>query len=566
MNHTTPKAPASSTVLTTAAAILVFAGSASRALAAHPGVEIVAMTGTPTANGVMAEMSYRSVINSAGVVASSTTLTGTANGGRDSRLLFRAVPGAVTEITRSGGLTPNANGILLSVLGYGMNDAGLVAGTWFLDATANAPADDFAVFAGSGGPSTQIARAGDAAPGGVGVFGYPSVAVPMPDNSIIFYADIKNGVPAFQTGLFRNVSGVNTTIVRTGQNAPGGVGTFNQIFSEFDVNSAGQCAFTATLNGTPDQFTDSGVFRSNGVTTTAIAREGQIMPDGNGQLYSSLGGLSLTSAIANDGTVAFTTDTLGTALYPADRYAVMLAGAGPLKIAARTNQQVPGGNGAFASFSRLSTLSAGRVLFAASLQGTSGGPGVDDGGLYLSDGTTITTLIRKGDPIPNGNGAFAIDHFARFDVNDNDDIALWTEVRGQLPGTLSGAVFFKRNGQAPIEIIREGDAFLGGTVAHVSIAAGEGAPESRAINNAGQVVFRVELTDGRTAVARFTPPPTCLGDFNNDGQRNTLDLTMFLGKFGQIVGAYGIGDMNGDGAVNTQDLTAFLGVFGILCR
>jgi hypothetical protein len=60
------------------------------------------------------------------------------------------------------------------------------------------------------------------------------------------------------------------------------------------------------------------------------------------------------------------------------------------------------------------------------------------------------------------------------------------------------------------------------------------------------------------------PPPNCPGDLNGDGQRNTADLTGFLGQFGQS-GTGLSADLNNDGSVNTQDLTQFLGVFGVPC-
>ncbi len=62
------------------------------------------------------------------------------------------------------------------------------------------------------------------------------------------------------------------------------------------------------------------------------------------------------------------------------------------------------------------------------------------------------------------------------------------------------------------------------------------------------------------------PPPACKGDLNNDGQRNTSDLTLFLGAFGSTVPpASANGDFNNDGNIDTSDLVAFLGVFGVAC-
>ncbi len=58
----------------------------------------------------------------------------------------------------------------------------------------------------------------------------------------------------------------------------------------------------------------------------------------------------------------------------------------------------------------------------------------------------------------------------------------------------------------------------------------------------------------------------CLGDVNQDGVRNTADLTGFLGAFGSS-GAPGFraADLVPDGVVNTADLVFFLGRFGVAC-
>ncbi|MBN8645333.1 MAG: PQQ-dependent sugar dehydrogenase [Planctomycetes bacterium] len=66
----------------------------------------------------------------------------------------------------------------------------------------------------------------------------------------------------------------------------------------------------------------------------------------------------------------------------------------------------------------------------------------------------------------------------------------------------------------------------------------------------------------------ITPPP-CPGDLNGDGQRNTADLTLFLGAFGKCPadpGYNAAADLApADPCINTADLAAFLGVFGVPC-
>ena len=541
--------------------IALAAGSAS-ALAAAPGIEIIALTGMPTSNGVMGDMSYRSTINSSGVVASYTSCTGTANGGRDSELVFRGVPGALIEIARSGTAAPDANGLLQSPFGYGLNDSGLVCGSWFFNGAANNA--DFGVLSGSGGALTQVARRGEPVPGGNGVFFQPQFSTPMPDNSIIFWSSIENGVPESQTGIYRNVGGVSLAIARTGQPAPGGPGTFKYLGYGMDVNPSGQIAFSSSLDGAPDQYTDSGWFRTNGVNMVAIAREGDLMPDGNGQLYTALGA-GHTPSIGLDGTVAFFTDTLGTLAYPADEYAVVFGNGGALKLALRSYQPAPDGNGRFGTPGYSSVLSDGRVILAADIYG-SANPGTDDGGLYICDGSTITTVFRNGAPAASGAGTLAVGGWTHVDLNSHDDIAMLLEIRNAPPGSTPDAIYTKRQGQPWVEIIREGESFLGGTIAELDIAGNGTGPESHAINDSGQVVFRVQLTDGRTAVVRYTPPPSCVGDFNHDGERNSLDLGILLSHFGQSVPAYTNGDADGNSQVTTVDLGALLSHFGEPCR
>lgn len=55
----------------------------------------------------------------------------------------------------------------------------------------------------------------------------------------------------------------------------------------------------------------------------------------------------------------------------------------------------------------------------------------------------------------------------------------------------------------------------------------------------------------------------CLGDFNNDGYIDTLDLLQLLAQFMCVQQC--IADLNGDQMVNTLDLLAFLGLFGTQC-
>ena len=57
--------------------------------------------------------------------------------------------------------------------------------------------------------------------------------------------------------------------------------------------------------------------------------------------------------------------------------------------------------------------------------------------------------------------------------------------------------------------------------------------------------------------------PTCVADFNTDGTRNILDLSVLLGSFGCTSGCSV--DANNDDTTNILDLSVLLGVFGSAC-
>ncbi|MBN8646102.1 MAG: hypothetical protein J0L61_12780 [Planctomycetes bacterium] len=83
-------------------------------------------------------------------------------------------------------------------------------------------------------------------------------------------------------------------------------------------------------------------------------------------------------------------------------------------------------------------------------------------------------------------------------------------------------------------------------------------------------VYDYAISADDIASLRATPtavagPKRCFCDLNNDGVRNTADLAVFLGRFGQPASIGSLGDINYDGVVNTGDLAIFLGRFGETC-
>ncbi len=84
--------------------------------------------------------------------------------------------------------------------------------------------------------------------------------------------------------------------------------------------------------------------------------------------------------------------------------------------------------------------------------------------------------------------------------------------------------------------------------------------------------WRVVASNGATTAGSPNPsifttaaPPACVGDLDGNNQVNVVDLTIFLGQFGNPIAPGTGGDFDGNGQVNVVDLTIFLGRFGLPC-
>lgn len=215
----------------------------------------------------------------------------------------------------------------------------------------------------------------------------------------------------------------------------------------------------------------------------------------------------------------------------------------------------------YASFDNSVSLSNnGNVAFMATL--VAGGRGV-----FLYNGSTILTIATTTAP---GTQISNLEFFAP-SVNDNGLVAF------RAFDTLSRRAIWVGDGTALTKLVVAqqilpsdlGDARVDQNVASSPVFGG--APS---INAQGDVAFNAALTppgDNQIEwgtgvyVALVAPPPPCPGDLNNDQQRNTADLALFLGAFGTAVTPGTSGDLDNNGLVNTADLALFLGLFGIPC-
>ena len=191
-------------------------------------------------------------LNDAGQLAFHSNLSGVPLNEGD-RGIFRTAAAGVTQIARRGELAPDGNGRFefISFTAPTINSSGQVLFTTDLAGTANGAADNSGLFIGSGGPVSQVARERQDAPDGNGRIFSILGAELASSGRATFDALLANtaGGTTDDRAIYQGTGGTLTTIVREGQQAPNGNGTFSGII-DFDASASGQVAFVGVLTGT----------------------------------------------------------------------------------------------------------------------------------------------------------------------------------------------------------------------------------------------------------------------------------------------------------------------------
>ncbi|MEM1446213.1 MAG: choice-of-anchor tandem repeat NxxGxxAF-containing protein [Planctomycetota bacterium] len=184
----------------------------------------------------------------------------------------------------------------------------------------------------------------------------------------------------------------------------------------------------------------------------------------------------------------------------------------------------------------------GQVAFTSNtsgnLQGTSDGNGL----FFYDELLGITTVAQSGQAVPDAtsyvftnNGFGPAGDGSRFGLNDNGEVAFFARLAevGN-PSNEIDALFLWDPENGLTQIVRTGSSLLGGTVASFGFSGGtnERGGERSGFNNAGEVAFAFELTDGRTGVAVWSDGGTQVGDYNDNGLVDQGDLNLVLSNWG----------------------------------
>jgi hypothetical protein len=193
----------------------------------------------------------------------------------------------------------------------------------------------------------------------------------------------------------------------------------------------------------------------------------------------------------------------------------------------------------FLDMYRPSVNSSGMVAFAATLQGYKG----EDTAIYIGNG---------GPPWLVADSAY---DYARVGpavgINDRELVVFEAVLRSGQHGIFTG------DDPDRDRVIRTGEKLEGSTVKSIRFAG------HRAVNNAGQIAFAAELSNGRSVLVRADPLGLnpCPGDLNGDRVVDFDDLSILLGCFESSA----CGDLNCDGVTDEQDLSLLLATYDRVC-
>lgn len=462
------------------------------------------------------------------------------------------------QIARENMFAPAGDGTFRDFDPGPINDAGQVA---FRGKTAS---NDSGLFHGSGTAASliSVSHQADSAPGN-GQLYFRTTPMINASGQVAFAGSLYNttGGGSDDEAIYRydNAGTPLIEIVRKGDPTPNGSGTFTggafQSSSAFfppAFNDHGTVAFFAPIVGS-GVFGDEGVYLGDGSTLTRVARVNDAAPGGG-----TFDGFGLPT-LNNNGKAAFYGE-LETGITGVEPDGIYLGDDNSLVEIMREYTAAPGVGANFRSvLPGVATNDLNQVAFSAKTVTVSAGGGGD--GLWIGDGTTLTTIAHRGDSLSKGG---TLNDFATgsrgFALNEAGQLAFKAGINLDSDGNdEASGIFFHDSTLGLIEIARTGDAFLGSTIDGVRFAglygaAGGAATELTGFNDHGHVAYHFELTDGREGIALWGRDP---GDYDGIDGRSAADIDALLAAI-NAGNHEAVFDLTGDGLIDAADKAAWL--------
>jgi len=471
----------------------------------------------PDGNGAF-ESFFNPSLNDAGEVAFVADFIGTSAAGADDRGLFRGdFAGGIVQIARRGQSAPDGNGKFFSFSSPPINDAGQVGVFASFSGTPQPIVDGNGIYRSEPGQASlvQIVRTGQTTPDGNGKFMAFNHRSLNEAGQFAFSAQLTDTQAGSgdSRGVYLGDGGPLTQLARRGQAAPGGGAVLNTFSFSTALNDGGEALFIAELSTDPGTANDDrGVFRHNGLSLANVAAQGDAVPNGNGTIASFP--FDEFPTFNNAGQFTFAADLAGATGGINGNRALFLSDGATVTELVRKGQPAPDGNGTFNAFHTVPPLNnAGQTAIVADFAGSIGGA-KELRGLFRTEGSAITRIARMGQLLPDGVSSLGLFFHDEVAMNDRGQLAFLADrrVAGDA-APYDQAIFFHNDSRGLAVIAKSGDPLLGSTITSL-IFLGNSADEYSSLNNSGQLAFRFGLADGRTGIALWTiPEPTSIAMF-----------------------------------------------------
>jgi hypothetical protein len=467
--------------------------------------------------------------------------------------------GAMALVARESNPAPGApSGVLFgSSLGSPiLNDQGQTAFIASLQGTGVTTANSSAAFAELAGPLGLIARTGEQAPGTAAgaIFSFLG-SVRLSEEDVAFTARLANSVGGVTTnddsGIWRGDGAAFDVIAREGSPAAGTPA--GAVFRDHDgitpvMGAGGHVAFRGVLRtgvGGVTTSNDLGIWSEGGGALALVAREGSQAPGvpagANFRDFPfSLPSINAVGEVAFNGTLQIGPGVTNSS----DSGYWSQGGGGGLALLAREGDPAPGVPGT--NFAHLSGSIAinepGQTAFLGSLQIGSGGVTInDDQGIWVERDGGLELVAREGRQAPGtpsgSNFNFSARSVPTLVLNDAGRLSLFAQLQTGSGGvTLANDIGIWAEDLAGVLrlIVREGDLLevLPGdfrTVSSLSMRGGTGGDSGQGsgFNNAGQVAFIANFTDGTSGVF--------VSDVGTIPEPRTLVLGMACALWGAMI-------------------------------
>ena len=425
--------------------------------------------------------------------------------------VFRGDGASLITVADTPSVAPGGNGFLTDVQSHGLNNTGQVVVAGLLSGTSGGANDDSAIYLGDGSNLVQIAREGQLLASGNRLSSVISRQLPLNDaGQVAFtgsYSLPDGGSRPFGSSVFRSDGSSLVEVARSGQAAPGGgVFTgFSNLSAPTALNERGQVLFEASLDldGDGSAPSGNGLFRGDGASLVQVVRRGQDAPGGG--TFVSFSTLRAAPTLNDAGISAFrgVINTEGEAPSVAG---IFLGDDASLSQITRVGEAAPDRSGFVAGLEFPVALNnAGQVAFFADVADGSRSDTV----LYRGDGSGLVPIAREGQPAPGG-GTYSSLSTERLDINNAGQVVFFGTIGTRPAGggfRTDRSLVLHDDDLGLLEVARTGKSMLGSTVINLRLALSSYQYDSASgLNARGQVAYNFELLNGRSGIALWTVP------------------------------------------------------------